>query len=155
MECWMTKALSSIDWITGRWHPLVPFWSDIRLIFLDTYNFFEKHIVHLACLVVYMLRVMVFYLMLQISVYPQEVQPEDPNCYRARKRDYFKLRREREKVIKALKAARKKGLAAPPELVSVLEEITAAAKARLKGKPPPKLVLASANESSESNAIAV
>lgn len=96
-----------------------------------------------------------FSLMLQISVYPQEVQPEDPNCYRARKRDYFKLRREREKVIKALKAARKKGLAAPPELVSVLEEITAAAKARLKGKAPPKLVLASANDSSESNAIAV
>ncbi|XXG41609.1 hypothetical protein AAC387_Pa01g2043 [Persea americana] len=91
----------------------------------------------------------------KISVYPREVQPEDPNCYRARKRDYFKLQREREKVIKALKAARKKGLAAPPELVSVLEEITAAAKARLKGKAPPKLVLASANDSSESNAIAV
>lgn len=36
--------------------------------------------------------------LLQVSVYPQEVQPENPNSYRARKREYFRVRRERKKV---------------------------------------------------------
>lgn len=35
---------------------------------------------------------------LQISVYPREVQPENPNSYRARKREYFRIRRERKKA---------------------------------------------------------
>ena len=34
----------------------------------------------------------------KVSVYPQEVQPENPNSYRARKREYFRVRRERKKV---------------------------------------------------------
>lgn len=95
-----------------------------------------------------------FSLMQQISVYPREVQPENPNSFRARKKDYFKLWRERQKVIKALKKSQRKGLGSPPELVSFLEEITAIAKARLKGRYPPQLVLASAGETPEgSNAI--
>ncbi|XWS44001.1 hypothetical protein CRYUN_Cryun15aG0007800 [Craigia yunnanensis] len=46
----------------------------------------------------------------KISVYPRVVQPENPNSYRARKREYFRLRRERMK-------ARKEGILAQPELV--------------------------------------
>lgn len=46
----------------------------------------------------------------QISVYPREIQPENPNSYRARKRENFKLQRERKK-------ARKEGFAAQPQLV--------------------------------------
>ena len=34
----------------------------------------------------------------KVSVYPQEVQPENPNSYRARKREYFRVRRERKKA---------------------------------------------------------
>ncbi|KAG5066335.1 hypothetical protein GLYMA_04G139200v4 [Glycine max] len=34
----------------------------------------------------------------KVSVYPREVQPENPNSYRARKREYFRVRRERKKV---------------------------------------------------------
>lgn len=37
-------------------------------------------------------------LLLQVSVYPREVQPENPNSYRARKREYFRMRRERKKA---------------------------------------------------------
>ncbi|EEF50893.1 50S ribosomal protein L27, chloroplastic [Ricinus communis] len=46
----------------------------------------------------------------KVSVYPREVQPENPNSYRARKREYFRLQRERKK-------ARKEGLIAEPQLV--------------------------------------
>ncbi|KAJ6314874.1 hypothetical protein OIU78_018371 [Salix suchowensis] len=46
----------------------------------------------------------------KISVYPREIQPENPNSYRARKRENFKLQRERKK-------ARKEGVAAQPQLV--------------------------------------
>jgi hypothetical protein len=42
----------------------------------------------------------------QISVYPREVQPENPNSYKVRKREYFRLQRERKK-------ARKEGLVEP------------------------------------------
>ncbi|RZC16507.1 50S ribosomal protein L27, chloroplastic-like isoform X1 [Glycine soja] len=34
----------------------------------------------------------------KVSVYPREVQPENPNSYRARKREYFRVRRERKKA---------------------------------------------------------
>lgn len=34
----------------------------------------------------------------KVSVYPREVQPENPNSYRARKREYFRMRRERKKA---------------------------------------------------------
>lgn len=46
----------------------------------------------------------------QVSVYPREVQPENPNSYRARKRENFRLQRERKK-------ARKEGYIAQPQLV--------------------------------------
>lgn len=46
----------------------------------------------------------------QISVYPREVQPENPNSYRARKREYFRLQREKKK-------ARKEAYLAQPQLV--------------------------------------
>ena len=47
---------------------------------------------------------------LQVSVYPYEVQPENPNSYRARKREYFRLQREKKK-------ARKEGFSIEPQLV--------------------------------------
>ena len=34
----------------------------------------------------------------QVSVYPYEKQPENPNSYRARKRENFRLQRERKKA---------------------------------------------------------
>jgi len=43
-------------------------------------------------------------------VYPREIQPENPNSYRARKRENFRLQRERKK-------ARKEGIVAQPQLV--------------------------------------
>ncbi|KGN63169.1 50S ribosomal protein L27, chloroplastic [Cucumis sativus] len=46
----------------------------------------------------------------KVSVYPREVQPENPNSYRARKREYFRLQRERKK-------ARKEGIIAQPQLL--------------------------------------
>ncbi|XVF57774.1 hypothetical protein PTKIN_Ptkin07bG0009200 [Pterospermum kingtungense] len=46
----------------------------------------------------------------KISVYPREVQPENPNSYRARKREYFRMRRERRK-------ARQEVIVPEPELV--------------------------------------
>ncbi|KAG6531791.1 50S ribosomal protein L27, chloroplastic-like [Zingiber officinale] len=45
----------------------------------------------------------------KVSVYPRIEQPENPNSYRARKREYFRLQRERKK-------ARKEGVPSP-ELV--------------------------------------
>ncbi|MED6120809.1 60S ribosomal protein L27 [Stylosanthes scabra] len=46
----------------------------------------------------------------KVSVYPREVQPENPNSYRARKREYFRMRRERKK-------AREAGEVLQPQLV--------------------------------------
>lgn len=46
----------------------------------------------------------------QVSVYPREVQPENPNSYRARKREYFRMKRERRK-------ARQEGIVSEPQLV--------------------------------------
>lgn len=60
---------------------------------------------------------------MQISVYPREVQPENPNSYRNRKRESFRLQRERRK-------ARREGVI-----------------------PEPQLIVASAAESSEDNPI--
>ncbi|XP_072999707.1 large ribosomal subunit protein bL27c [Typha latifolia] len=45
----------------------------------------------------------------KVSVYPRVEQPENPNSYRARKREYFRLQRERKK-------ARQEGVI-PPQLV--------------------------------------
>lgn len=45
-----------------------------------------------------------------MSVYPREVQPENPNSYRARKREYFRMKRERRK-------ARQEGIVPVPQLV--------------------------------------
>ncbi|TMW87163.1 hypothetical protein EJD97_020343 [Solanum chilense] len=59
----------------------------------------------------------------KISVYPREVQPENPNSYRNRKRESFRLQRERRK-------ARREGVI-----------------------PEPQLIVASAAESSEDNPI--
>ncbi|KAL3813899.1 hypothetical protein ACJIZ3_015167 [Penstemon smallii] len=46
----------------------------------------------------------------KVSVYPREVQPENPNSYRARKRESFRLQRERRK-------ARREGIVAEPQLL--------------------------------------
>ncbi|XP_065880079.1 large ribosomal subunit protein bL27c [Euphorbia lathyris] len=46
----------------------------------------------------------------KISVYPRVIQPENPNSYRARKRENFRLQRERKK-------ARKEGYVGEPQLV--------------------------------------
>ncbi|XP_060201466.1 large ribosomal subunit protein bL27c-like [Lycium barbarum] len=46
----------------------------------------------------------------KISVYPREVQPENPNSYRNRKRKSFRLQRERRK-------ARREGVILQPQLV--------------------------------------
>ncbi|KAF5457396.1 hypothetical protein F2P56_021500 [Juglans regia] len=46
----------------------------------------------------------------KVSVYPRVVQPENPNSYRARKRESFRLQRERKK-------ARAEGKIAQPQLV--------------------------------------
>ena len=45
-----------------------------------------------------------------MSVYPREVVPENPNSYRARKRENFRLQRERKK-------ARREGYVPQPQLV--------------------------------------
>ncbi|KAL6006345.1 60S ribosomal protein L27 [Asimina triloba] len=45
----------------------------------------------------------------KISVYPRELQPENPSSFKARRREYFRLQREHRK-------ARKEGIV-PPELV--------------------------------------
>lgn len=58
----------------------------------------------------------------QVSVYPQVVQPENPDSYRVRKREAFKLQRERKKARREAREA------------NLLQ---------------PQLVLASANEASE------
>ncbi|XLT43136.1 hypothetical protein HN873_035740, partial [Arachis hypogaea] len=42
---------------------------------------------------------------IMVSVYPREVQPENPNSYRARKREYFRMRRKRRKAREAGAAA--------------------------------------------------
>lgn len=54
----------------------------------------------------------------KISVYPREVQPENPNSYRARKREYFRMQRERKK-------ARREGIVASPRLVLASADDTA------------------------------
>lgn len=59
----------------------------------------------------------------KISVYPRVLQPENPNSCRAKKREYFRMQRERKK-------ARKEGIV-----------------------PQPQLVLASANEATDGNPI--
>lgn len=46
----------------------------------------------------------------QISVYPYTPEPENPNSYKARKREYFRMQRERKK-------ARKEGIIPEPQLV--------------------------------------
>ncbi|KAL6509164.1 60S ribosomal protein L27 [Orobanche gracilis] len=46
----------------------------------------------------------------KVSVYPRVVQPENPNSYRARKRESFRLQRER-------KRARREGIVREPQLV--------------------------------------
>ncbi|KAM3379921.1 50S ribosomal protein L27, chloroplastic [Capsicum galapagoense] len=46
----------------------------------------------------------------KISVYPREMQPENPNSYRNRKRESFRLQREHRK-------ARKEGVILQPQLV--------------------------------------
>lgn len=55
-------------------------------------------------------------MILQISVYPRIEQPENPNSYKARKREYFRLQRERKK-------ARKEGVVVAPQLVMASAEV--------------------------------
>ncbi|CAN0924924.1 50S ribosomal protein L27, chloroplastic [Linum grandiflorum] len=42
----------------------------------------------------------------KVSVYPRVVQPENPNCYRVRKREQFRLQREKKKAKKAAREGR-------------------------------------------------
>ncbi|KAM0947092.1 putative ribosomal protein L27 [Dioscorea sansibarensis] len=51
----------------------------------------------------------------KISVYPRIEQPENPNSYKARKREYFRLQRERKK-------ARTEGTVVSPQLVMASSE---------------------------------
>ncbi|KAK6912971.1 Ribosomal protein L27 [Dillenia turbinata] len=54
----------------------------------------------------------------KVSVYPRMVQPENPNSYRNRKREYFRLQRERKK-------ARQEAFVAQPQLVlASTDEVT-------------------------------
>ncbi|KNA14420.1 hypothetical protein SOVF_107450 [Spinacia oleracea] len=46
----------------------------------------------------------------KVSVYPREIQPENPNSYRARKRENFRLQREKKK-------ARREGYSFQPQLI--------------------------------------
>lgn len=62
----------------------------------------------------------------KVSVYPRELQPENPNSYRARKRESFRLQRERRKARK---------------------------EAREANLVEPQLVLASIGEASETNPV--
>eukprot|EP00262_Sarcandra_glabra_P020654 TRINITY_DN8356_c0_g1_i1.p1 TRINITY_DN8356_c0_g1~~TRINITY_DN8356_c0_g1_i1.p1 ORF type:complete len:191 (-),score=37.21 TRINITY_DN8356_c0_g1_i1:223-795(-) len=52
----------------------------------------------------------------QVSVYPRIEQPENPNSYKARKREYFRLQRERRK-------ARKEGIPSPQLVLASAEEV--------------------------------
>lgn len=71
------------------------------------------------------------FVIFQISVYPQEAKQENPNSYRARKREYFRMRRERRK-------ARLEGL--EPFLGGLVAE------------PEPQLALASASDDADATA---
>ncbi|XP_064949827.1 large ribosomal subunit protein bL27c-like [Musa acuminata AAA Group] len=51
----------------------------------------------------------------KVSVYPRVEQPENPNSYKARKREYFLLQRERKK-------ARKEGVVSPQLVLASSEE---------------------------------
>ncbi|XP_077227822.1 ribosomal protein large subunit 27 [Tasmannia lanceolata] len=53
----------------------------------------------------------------KISVYPRVEQPENPNSYRARKRENFRLQRERRK-------ARKEGLVSPQLVLASAEVVS-------------------------------
>ncbi|MFS7900394.1 putative ribosomal protein L27 [Helianthus anomalus] len=57
----------------------------------------------------------------QVSVYPREVQPENPNSYRNRKRESFRLQRERRKARKEL---REGGVAEPLLVLASATDIT-------------------------------
>jgi len=51
----------------------------------------------------------------KVSVYPYEKQPENPNSYRARKREYFRMQRERKK-------ARAEGAVEPQLVLAAVDE---------------------------------
>ncbi|XP_062207930.1 large ribosomal subunit protein bL27c-like [Phragmites australis] len=51
----------------------------------------------------------------KVSVYPYEKQPENPNSYRARKREYFRMQRERKK-------ARGQGAIEPQLVLAAVDE---------------------------------
>ncbi|KAF3785374.1 50S ribosomal protein L27 [Nymphaea thermarum] len=52
----------------------------------------------------------------KVSVYPRVVQPENPNSYKARRREYFRLQRERLK-------AKKEGILSPQLVLASKEEV--------------------------------
>ncbi|WVZ67607.1 hypothetical protein U9M48_016660 [Paspalum notatum var. saurae] len=55
----------------------------------------------------------------KVSVYPYEKQPENPNSYKARKREYFRMQRERKK-------ARAEGAVEPQLVLAAVDENTEA-----------------------------
>ncbi|KAJ6813132.1 50S ribosomal protein L27, chloroplastic-like [Iris pallida] len=55
----------------------------------------------------------------KISVYPRVEQPENPNSFKVRRREYFRLQRERKK-------ARKEGVVSPQLVLASAEEVSEA-----------------------------
>jgi len=58
-----------------------------------------------------------FFILQQISVYPRIEQPENPNSFKARRREYFRLQRERKK-------ARKEGVLPSQVVLASAEDVS-------------------------------
>ncbi|XLR09468.1 hypothetical protein HN51_046085, partial [Arachis hypogaea] len=69
-----------------------------------------------------------------VSVYPREVQPENPNSYRARKREYFRMRRKRRKAREAGAAANLHERFEQHRHVDLLNGICASKKSKVRFK---------------------
>ncbi|XLU23461.1 hypothetical protein S245_059527, partial [Arachis hypogaea] len=69
-----------------------------------------------------------------VSVYPREVQPENPNSYRARKREYFRMRRKRRKAREAGAAANLYERFEQHRHVDLLNGICASKKSKVRFK---------------------
>ncbi|XLU41951.1 hypothetical protein S245_036765, partial [Arachis hypogaea] len=71
---------------------------------------------------------------IMVSVYPREVQPENPNSYRARKREYFRMRRKRRKAREAGAAANLHERFEQHRHVDLLNGICASKKSKVRFK---------------------
>ncbi|RYQ84498.1 hypothetical protein Ahy_B10g103867 [Arachis hypogaea] len=70
----------------------------------------------------------------KVSVYPREVQPESPNSYRARKREYFRMRHERRKAREVGPAANLRERFEQHRHVDLLNGIYASKKSKVRFK---------------------